>query len=136
MKVEKYMSTDVITANLRDGLRQTFYRMRERSIRHMPVTDGENLVGIISDRDLRRPGWVDDEENVAHYYLLDNEHKVEETMTRDPRVVAPDDDIQRAVGILLETKFGALPVVDETGKLVGMISAMDMLRAFHDGKSG
>ena len=133
MKVSKYMTNQVITANLQDGLRQTFYRMRERDIRHMPVIgENEQLVGIISDRDLRRPDWVDHEENVAHYYLLDNAHKVEDAMTPSPSAVSPGDDIQAAVEVVLEKKVGALPVVDGEGKLVGMISAIDLLRAFHE----
>ena len=86
MRVRDYMTADVVYANLDDGLRQTFYRMRERGIRHMPVLgDREELVGIISDRDLRRPDWVDSEENVAHYYILDNASKVGGAM--NPRVV-------------------------------------------------
>lgn len=133
MKVSHYMTLDVITANPGDGLRQTFYRMRERDIRHMPVVgDDERVIGIISDRDLRRPDWVDDEENVAHYYLLDNAHKVEGTMTRDPKVVTPDDDLQQAVEIILELRIGALPVVSQDGRLAGMISAIDMLKAFRE----
>ena len=133
MKVHEYMTSDVITANTLDGLRQTFYRMRERDIRHMPVLgeDGK-LAGLISDRDLRRPNWVDDEENVAHYYLLDNAHKVVDTMAKPPVVVRPDDDIQHAVGILLDRRIGALPVVDDGGSLVGILSAVDLLRAYHD----
>ena len=133
MKVQDYMSRDVITANLQDGLRQTFYRMRERDIRHMPVVGlHEELVGIISDRDLRRPDWVDDEENVAHYYVLDNAHKVEGAMTRDPISVSPDTTIREAVALVVDKRIGALPVVDTSGKLVGMISAIDLLRAFQD----
>jgi acetoin utilization protein AcuB len=133
MKVADYMTRDVITAHVTDGLRQTFYRMRERDIRHMPVLgEHEKLAGIISDRDLRRPDWVDDEENVAHYYLLDNQHKVQDAMTGAPTCVAPDDDIQRAVALVVEKRIGALPVVDAEGKLVGMISAIDLLRAFQD----
>ena len=133
MKVSEYMSSEVVTANLRDGLRQTFYRMRERGIRHMPVLgDDESIVGVISDRDLRRPDWVDDEENVAHYYLLDNEHKVENAMTREPWVVHADDPLRDAVALVLKHRIGALPVVGEGGKVVGMISAVDMLRAFHE----
>ncbi len=133
MKVSKYMSTDVRTANLSDGLRQTFYRMRERGIRHMPVLGEDGcLVGIVSDRDLRRPDWVDEEENVAHYYLLDNAHKVADSMTKNPAVVGPDDDVQKAVQMILDRKYGALPVIDADGRLVGMISAIDLLRAFHD----
>ena len=133
MKVSDYMSTKVVTANLKDGLRQTFYRMRERGIRHMPVLgDDETLVGVISDRDLRRPDWVDEEQNVAHYYLLDNAHKVEGAMTPDPWVVHPDDPIQEAVGMVLKHSIGALPVVGAQRRLVGMISTVDMLRAFRD----
>ncbi len=133
MKVSDYMSTEVVTANLKDGLRQTFYRLRERGIRHMPVLDDdESIVGVISDRDLRRPDWVDEEENVAHYYLLDNEHKVEAAMTRDPWVVQPDDPIQEAVARVLKHRIGALPVVGAQRKVVGMISAVDLLRAFSD----
>lgn len=133
MKVSEYMSAEVVSANLRDGLRQTFYRMRERDIRHMPVLgDDGHLRGIISDRDLRHPDWVDNEENCAHYYLLDNAHKVEDTMSSNPAVVQVDDDIQKAVEVILEHRYGALPVVDDDHNLVGMISAVDLLRAFHD----
>ena len=131
MTVKDYMSREVITANLHDGLRQTFYRMRERGIRHMPVLgESGELAGIVSDRDLRRPDWIDREENIAHFYLLDNSHKVVEVMTASPTVVRDDDDILVAVNIAIERKYGALPVVDTNGRLVGMISAVDMLRAF------
>jgi len=137
MKVRKYMSTEVYTANLDDGLRQTFYRMRERGVRHMPVLgEGGELVGIISDRDLRRPGWVDDEENVAHFYLLDNAHKVKDTMTPAPTVISAEAPVIEAVEIFVSRRFGALPVVDGEGRLVGMVSALDLLRAFKDGATG
>mgnify|MGYP001544306022 CR=1 FL=1 len=133
MQVYEYMSRDVVTANLRDGLRQTFYRMRERSVRHMPVLDDrEKLAGIISDRDLRRPDWVDTEENVAHYYLLDNQKHVEQAMTANPVVIRPEDDIQEALGLFSQYRFGALPVVDDDNNLVGILSVYDLLHAFQD----
>jgi acetoin utilization protein AcuB len=133
MKVRDYMSSEVVTANLQDGLRQTFYRMRERGIHHMPVLgDDESIVGVVSDRDLRRPDWVDSEENVAHYYLLDNDHMVKDAMTRDPWVVHADDPLLDAVDLILKHRIGALPVVGEGKKVVGMISAVDMLRAFRE----
>ncbi len=136
MLVRDYMTSEVVYANLTDGLRQTFYRMRERGIRHMPVFDDrEELVGIISDRDLRRPDWVDNEENVAHYYILDNRSKVEDAMKKNVSTIKAEDPIEAAVGILLERRFGALPVLDEAGKCVGVISAIDALRAFRDSLS-
>ena len=133
MKIRDYMTTEVATANLRDGMRQTFFRMRERSIRHMPVLDDSGkLAGIISDRDLRRPDWVNTEENVAHYYLLDNAHKVQDAMTPAPVTGQAGDDVSAALGIMVERKFGALPVVDDRNHLVGVISTVDLLRAFQN----
>ena len=135
MKVRDCMSTEVVTSNLRDGLRQTFFRMRERKIRHMPVVgDHDELVGIISDRDLRQPDWVATEENVGHYYLLDNAHKVEDAMTPQPITITPDADIGAAADIMVQHKFGALPVVDQSSgnRVVGIISAIDLLRALRN----
>jgi len=137
MRVGDYMTSEIVTANPKDGLRQTFYRMRERGIRHMPVlADDEAIVGVISDRDLRRPDWVDDEENVAHYYLLDNAHKVEDAMTCDPWIVEADASIGNAVDLVLAHRIGALPVVDAGRKVIGMISAIDMLRAYRESSAG
>jgi len=133
MKVEEFMSREVVTANPRDGLRQTFYRMRERGVRHMPVLDEhEKLIGIVSDRDLRRPDWVDNEENVAHYYVLDNAHKVADAMTPDPIFLNPDDDLKRAVKLFARRRFGAMPVIDQQRRLVGILSVYDLLQAFDD----
>lgn len=133
MKVEDFMSKEVVTANPRDGLRQTFYRMRERNVHHMPVLDEhERVIGIISDRDLRRPDWVDDEENVAHYYILDNEHKVEQAMAREPLTIHRNDNIKDVVKVFRKLHYGALPVVDDDRRLVGILSVYDLLRAFDE----
>lgn len=57
-KVSEYMTRKVITTSPETGLREAFFLMRDENIRHLPVVndDGE-LVGIVSDRELRRPGW-------------------------------------------------------------------------------
>ncbi|MEL6179227.1 MAG: CBS domain-containing protein [Myxococcota bacterium] len=132
--IRDIMTTEVVTANLRDGLRQTFYRMLERDIRHMPVLDDEErLVGIVSDRDLRRPDWVDAEENVAHYYLLDNNTKVESAMSAGPDTVGPEDNIAQAVALFRKNRYGALPVIDGERRVLGMVSIYDLLKAFPEG---
>lgn len=130
MNVRTHMTSTVVTANLRDGLRQTFYRMRERGVRHMPVLDDDGrLAGIISDRDLRRPDWVDDEENVAHYYLLDNNVKVEAAMTSSPTTVTGDTPVVDALAVFTKHRYGALPVVDGDNRVVGILSVYDVLNA-------
>ena len=133
MHIRDYMSTNVISANLTDGLHQTFMRMQERGIRHMPVLDGkEKLAGIISDRDLRRPNTLNDSPTHSEYYALDNSTKVQEVMTSSPDTVSADDDIHGALEILIEKRYGALPVVNAEHRVIGMISAVDLLRAFRD----
>ena len=132
MLVRDYMTGKVVTANLLDGLRQTWDRMHERRVRHMPVVDEHGaLVGIVSDRDLRRPA-NQDEPNTTHYFALDNTVKVEEAMTAAPVTVREDDPVDVALQIFVDRRFGALPVIDGAGALVGLISTIDLLRACRD----
>jgi len=132
MKISDYMSQDVVTANLRDGLHQTFHRMMEYNVRHMPVLgEREQLMNIISERDIRRPDTVDSP-NISRYYALDNSMRVEDAMSTRPCTVKADDPIRVALDELISKKYGAIPVVDDTGKLVGILSAIDVLRAFKD----
>ncbi len=129
MQVKDYMTTGVITANLRDGLYQTWERMKEHNIRHMPVYgDGEQLAGIISDRDIRRPEFTD-RPNFVRDFRVDNSTKVEEAMTAAPVTVHPDSPLAEAASIMLDRRYGALPVT-RGEEVVGIISQLDVLRAF------
>ena len=58
MKVSKYMTRKLIAVQPNTSVKEAFMTMRARRVRHLPVVDGDRLVGIISDRDLRRPRWA------------------------------------------------------------------------------
>lgn len=132
MRVRDYMTSDVITANLRDGLHQTLTRMRERRIRHMPVLDDHgHLAGLVSERDLRRPDFVDPEPNQVRPFVLDNSLTLADAMSANVTTVNPDDDIATTLGVFIERHYGAMPVV-QGGKVVGILSTIDVLRAFRD----
>jgi acetoin utilization protein AcuB len=132
MRSREYMVTEVVTANLRDGLRQTWDRMHERGVRHMPVLgDNGELVGIVSDRDLRRPSDMDGP-NTTYPFALDNSIQVSAAMTSPVVTIGADDPIDEALDLFIDRKFGALPVVGEDGELVGILSAVDLLRACRD----
>lgn len=132
MLVRDYMTPDVVCANLRDGLHQTALRMHERGIRHLPVLDDhDRLAGIISDRDVRRPSFVDPDANHTRPFALSNAITVEQAMTPAPTTIAPDDTVARALDLFLERHYGALPVVDGA-KIVGILSTHDLLRAFRE----
>ncbi|HRI10010.1 MAG TPA: CBS domain-containing protein [Nannocystaceae bacterium] len=133
MRVSQYMTAKVVTARPADGARQTFFRMRELGIRHLPVVDDDHrLVGLISDRDLRRPGWVDEAPDLAHVYQLSDDLTVGDLMTTNVMVVHTYDPLHKAARIFVDRRFGALPVLDKDQALVGVLSPIDIIRAFED----
>jgi len=129
MKVSKYMTTKLITAAPEMSVKDAFLTMQLHRVRHLPVVEGDELVGIISDRDLRRPRWADKLDDWTACYQLDDETRVKDVMTRNPEVVHTYDRIRKAVKILLEQRYGALPVLNKKGELVGILSAHDLLVA-------
>lgn len=132
-KVTDYMSKKVISIPPETGIREAYFKMREHRFRHLPVVDSDNkLIGIVSDRELRRPDWVDESLDLAHVYILDDDMAVRDVMIRSVIVVHTYDSLRKAVKLLLEHKIGAAPVLDKTGALVGMLSAVDLLRALDD----
>ncbi|WP_207062541.1 HPP family protein [Motiliproteus sp. SC1-56] len=130
LKVSNFMTSKVMTAQPNDGIRQTFFRMRENEVRHLPVVDADRkLVGIISDRDLRRPEWVDEAPDLSHIYNLDDNLEVKDLMTSNVMVAHTYDTIAKATKVLMEHRFGALPVLNKEEELVGMLSSVDLLKA-------
>ena len=129
MRVSEHMSQPVLKAAPEDGVRETYFRMREAGIRHLPVLDGAQLVGVLSDRDLRRPDWVDEAPDLSHDYQLDDNLSVGDLMTRNPITVHTYDDLSKACELIDRHGFGALPVLDKGNHLVGIISKADLVRA-------
>jgi len=132
MKISRYMTQKLITATPEMSVKQAFLLMRTHRVRHIPVVNGEELVGIISDRDLRRPRWADHLDDWTSYYQLNEEHTVADVMTRNPETVRASDEILKAVKILREHRYGALPVLNKGGELVGILSAQDLLGALEE----
>ncbi len=130
MRVSEYMTQKVLSAAPDDGVRETFFRMREAGIRHLPVLEGAQLVGMISDRDLRRPDWVDEAPDLSHEYQLDDNLSVGDLMSHNPVTVHTYDELAKACALIDEHGFGALPVLDKGNHLVGIISKADLVRAF------
>ena len=132
MNVSKYMTQKLITATPDMTVKQAFLLMRTHRVRHIPVVEGEKLVGIISDRDLRRPRWADTLDDWTTYYNIDEIHTVTDVMTRTPETVKASDDIRKAVKIFREQRYGALPVLNRDQELVGILSAQDLLVALEE----
>ena len=130
MRVSDFMTRKLLTAAPDDGIRETYFRMRGAGVRHLPVLDGAQLVGIISDRDLRRPDWVDEAPDLSHDYQLEDHLSVSDLMSHRPITVHTYDDLGRACELINTHGYGALPVLDKGNHLVGIISKADLVRAF------
>jgi acetoin utilization protein AcuB len=117
MLVRDRMSTKVITAQLDLSIAEARAIMDRHRIRHLPVVSQRQLVGIVTDRDLRS--------------APPTTQTVADVMTPKPVVVAPSDPVDEAARVLRAHKFGALPVV-QGKRLVGMLTADDVLDAFVD----
>jgi acetoin utilization protein AcuB len=107
--------------------------MSEKRIRHVPVVEKDNkLVGIVSDRDLRSAlpfryfqEGIRPEEKAKLQGL-----RAKDIMTRKVFTISPGYTIQDALLMIQNSKVGALPVVDDDGRLRGILSVRDLLRAF------
>ncbi len=129
MKVVDLMTSDPLTVTVAETVGKAHELMAENNIRQIPVVNGRELVGIVTDRDVR--AFLSDallgEPEVRDRAL---KTAVGDIMTTEPLFITPDDDLKDAVEMLIEQKFGAIPVVDEAEGLVGIVSYVDVLRSY------
>jgi CBS domain-containing protein len=129
VKVVDVMTKDPLTVIPTDTIGQAEEFMNTNRIRQLPVVNGKELAGIITDRDIRSflSGSLLESPEARERALAS---EVLEIMTTEPITVSPDDDLQEAVEIMIEEKIGGIPVVDETEGLVGIVTYVDILRCF------
>jgi acetoin utilization protein AcuB len=132
MLVKRYMRTKLVTVGPEEGANAALYLMKKNAIRHLLVTAGKKLLGIVTDRDFRliRPSPATSLSIYEIHYLLEK-LKVKEIMTKKVVTVSPETPIAEAARLLLNRRIGALPVL-KGEDLVGIISETDMLQALID----
>ncbi len=129
MKVKNWMTLDPFVLTADQPIKVAVQQQVENRIRHMPVVRDDALVGILTDRDLKRAlpsvmaGATPEE-----YRAFMERTLVSEVMTRNPVTCEPETDMRDAVRIFVEHKFGAIPVV-ENGRVVAILCQTDALRA-------
>jgi len=119
MHVKKRMVRKLITIPPQTNILNALKVMRDNSIRHLPVVDGGNLVGFVTEGDLRQASLLSMVDKVS----------IEDVMIKDPVTIAPDASIEEAAKLIYSHKIGGLPVV-KGKKLVGIITIVDVLQAF------
>jgi acetoin utilization protein AcuB len=131
MKVKELMSTKLITVSPEDKLDRVFFLYNFENIRHLPVVEKSKLVGILSDRDLKK--ILGPKKNIVEKpdgtTVQLSTRKVKNIMRRGVITIEPEQRAADAAAIMAKRKIGALPVVHKE-KLVGIITATDILKAF------
>jgi CBS domain-containing protein len=129
--VSTIMTKNIHVVKIEDKLADVHETIRKFGVRHVPVVQKKQLVGIISKTDLNRltfsglfPG-----EGEADEAILDM-LTISQVMSNKPRVVRSDDSIRKVAEILAVEEFHALPVVDpeDETKLVGIVTTTDVMR--------
>ena len=129
MKVVDIMTKDPLTVTPVETVGQADDLMNTNRIRQLPVVQGKELVGIVTDRDVRSFLSGSLLESIeAREKALSTE--VREIMTTEPITVSPDDDLPEAVELMIDEKIGGIPVVDAAEGLVGIVTYVDILRCF------
>jgi len=129
MLVRDLMSTDLVTLTEDETLAHGQRCMARGRIRHLPVVRGSELVGLLTHRDLLAASFsIFADVNTTEQRRIFVTVPVVEAMHRDVVTVTPSLPVKEAAEILLKNKYGCLPVVDESGDLVGILTEADFLR--------
>ena len=129
--VQDIMSAEVTTLGRNDTLLLAKDIMNLGRIRHFPVVEDDELVGVVSQRDLYRAslGTVMQYGEKAQRAFLESV-AVKEVMV-DPISIGPDATVRDAARLMMEHKIGCLPVLEDS-RLVGIVTETDMLQVVVD----
>ncbi len=129
MCVGDLMTTDVVTLTEDETLAHAQRCMARGRIRHLPVVREGRLVGLITHRDLLAASFsIFAEVDASEQRRVFDTVRVVEAMHRDVVTVSPELSVSKAARILLENKYGCLPVVDDDHELQGIVTEADFLR--------
>lgn len=128
MVVREFMTTEVTSVQESDALLDAAMIFARSSLRHLPVLRGKLLVGVITERDVKRfaPGLLSGVTSEQYNQVMEKT-PLSRVMTRDLLSVKPDQPMAEAANLIFTKRIGCLPVV-ENGELVGIITTTDMMR--------
>ena len=127
-QVRDWMVPNPVTIGPKATVAEAESLLEARRIRHLPVMEDGRLVGLITDRDIRLASLPRPRKEPHQLDALLQLVHVNQVMTPDPATASPDMPIAEAARLMLEHRYGGLPVVGD-GRLVGIITQGDLLKA-------
>ena len=131
MLVKNWMSKPAITIDADASMHDAIKLLKDHNIKMLPVMEKGNLVGIVTDRDLKRASASDATSLEIHELLyLISKIKIREIMTKNPITVPQDYTVEETAEILLKHNISGVPVVDQYHDIVGTITQNDIFKIF------
>ena len=122
MQVRDYLTTSLVTLDPETDILHAAHTLIDNGISGAPVVDKSGkLIGILTERDVLASA-------VQAYYHGTRGGLVSEHMIVDPKTVAPDDSLMDVARLFIDQRYHRYPVVED-GRLIGMISRSDLMRA-------
>jgi acetoin utilization protein AcuB len=130
MLVKNWMNRNIITVDANESMLDAINLIKKHDMLMLPVMRNGELVGVVTDRDLKRASASDATTLEVHelMYIL-SKIKVKEIMSRPPVTVPFDYTLEETAEILLDNKISGVPVVDHGGQVLGTISQNELFRA-------
>lgn len=129
--VSHIMSTDILSVNITQSLREVDNVIKNQHIRHVPVVSGDQIIGMLSKTDLQKISFVNTVDGDGLSMAMYDNLSIEQVMTKEVMTVEKDDTILDVATILSKNEFHALPVTD-SGKLVGIVTTTDLVKYLID----
>ncbi|MGD8388329.1 MAG: CBS and ACT domain-containing protein [Desulfobacteraceae bacterium] len=130
MLVKNWMNKDIITVDANESMLDAINLLKKHDVLMLPVMRNGELVGVVTDRDLKRASASDATTLEVHelLYIL-SKIKIKDIMSRPVITVPFDYTLEETAEILLNHKISSAPVVDHDGQLIGTITQTDLFRA-------
>ncbi len=127
--VSTIMTKNVVKLNSTDDLTKADFLFKKHKIRHIPVVNGNVIIGILSYTDLLKISFVDaiDDNDEVIDATVYNMFTVEQVMAKNLITITPETTIKQAAEILSSKEFHALPIV-EGNLLVGILTTTDLIK--------
>lgn len=131
--ISHLMSRNVVTVHHGDPISKVRTLARQHGVHHIPVVNGDQLIGIITWSDILRVSFADTfgTDTRAEDATLDHTLTLEQVMKKDPVTLAESGTVREAAEILAKSHFHSLPIVNG-GKLVGIVTSTDLIRYLVD----
>lgn len=127
--VSHIMSRHLVTAHHGDPISKVRQLIQDNGVHHIPVVNGDQLVGIVTWSDILRVSFGDafGADTRAVDATLDHSMTLEQIMQKEPATIQEEAPIREAAELLAQSEFHALPVVRD-GRLVGMVTSTDLIK--------